>query len=192
MVKPWLKYYDEGVPATIDYPAIPVDQLLSKGASNHPDQSAIIFWARVGSRLMDATLTYRQINDAANRFASSLQNLGVKKGDRVAIMAPSCPQFVIAAYATWRIGAIVVCCNPLYVEREVEHLVQDSGAETMVVLSSLYGRVKSIRSKTSLKRVIVTNIKEYFPGLLKFLFGLSNIGKVLRRVLREEELRKAG
>ena len=108
------------------------------------------------------------------------------------IMAPSCPQFVIAAYATWRIGAIVVCCNPLYVEREVEHLVQDSGAETMVVLSSLYGRVKSIRSKTGLKQVIVTNIKEYFPGLLKFLFGLSKIGKVLRRVLREEELRKAG
>jgi len=152
MVMPWLKYYDEGVPATIDYPSIPVDQLLSKAASKHPDHTAIIFGARVGSRLMDAKLTYRQINDAANRFASSLQSMGVKKGDRVAIMAPSCPQFIIAAYGAWRIGAIVVCCNPLYVEREVEHLVQDSGAETMVVLSSLYGRVKSIRSKTGLKR----------------------------------------
>jgi len=173
MGKPWLKYYDKGVPATIDYPAIPVDQLLSRAASKHPDHTAIIFGARVGSRLMDAKLTYRQLNDAANRFASSLQSMGVKKGDRVAIMAPSCPQFTIAAYATWRIGAIVVCCNPLYVEREVEHLVRDSGAETMVVLSSLYSRVKSIRSKTGLKRVIVTNIKEYFPGLLKFLFGLS-------------------
>ena len=182
MEKPWLKYYDEGVPATIDYPAIPVDQLLSKAASKHPDHTAIIFGARVGSRLMDAKLTYRQVNDAANRFASSLQNMGVKKGDRVAIMAPSCPQFVIAAYATWRIGAIVVCCNPLYVEREVEHLVKDSGAETMVVLSSLYGRVKSVRSKTGLRRVIVTNIKEYFPGLLKFLFGLSKEKKEGHRV----------
>ena len=97
-------------------------------------------------------------------------------------MLPSCPQFIMAAYAAWRIGAIVVCCNPLYVEREVEHLVQDSGAETMVVLSSLYGRVKSVRSKTGLKRVIVTNIKEYFPGLLKFLFSLSKEKKEGHRV----------
>ena len=182
MAKPWLKYYDEGVPTTIDYPSIPVDQLLTKAASKHPDHTAIIFGARVGSRLMDAKFTYGQINNAANRFASSLQKMGVRKGDRVAIMAPSCPQFVIAAYATWRIGAIVVCCNPLYVEREVEHLVQDSGAETMVVLSSLYGRVKNIRSNTGLKRVIVTNIKEYFPGLLKFLFGLSKEKKEGHRV----------
>jgi long-chain acyl-CoA synthetase len=182
MGKPWLKFYDEGVPASIDYPAIPVDQLLSRAATKHPDHPAIIFGARVGTRLMDAKLTYRQLNDAANYFAASLQNMGVKKGDRVAIMAPSCPQFVIAAYATWRIGAIVVCCNPLYVEREVEHLVQDSGAETMVVLSSLYGRVKSVRPKTCLKRVIVTNIKEYFPGLLKFLFGLSKEKKEGHRV----------
>lgn len=182
MEKPWLKFYDEGVPATIDYPAIPVDRLLSKAASQHPHHTAIIFGARVGSRLMDAKLTYRQLNDAVNHFAASLQNMGVKKGDRVAIMAPSCPQFVIAAYATWRIGAVVVCCNPLYVEREVEHLVQDSGAETMVVLSSLYGRVKSVRPKTCLKRVIVTNIKEYFPGLLKFLFGLSKEKKEGHRV----------
>jgi len=182
MAKPWLKYYDEGVPASIDYPALPVDQLLNRAAGKHPDHTAIIFGARVGSRLMDAKLTYRHIQDAVNRFASSLQHMGVKKGDRVAIMAPSCPQFVIAAYAAWRIGAIVVCCNPLYVEREVEHLVRDSGAETMVVLSSLYSRVKSVRPRTGLKRVIVTNIKEYFPALLKFLFGLSKEKKEGHRV----------
>jgi long-chain acyl-CoA synthetase len=102
-----------------------------------------------------------------------LQKLGVLKGDRVTIMLPNSPQFIIAAYATWRIGAAVVCCNPLYVAREVEHLVKDSEAETIVVMSSLYERVKSIRGNTNLKRVIVTNVKEYFPGLLKFLFTMT-------------------
>ena len=173
MKKPWLKHYDEGVPATIDYPRIPLDQFLADAAAKHPDHTATIFGAAVGSRVMDAQLTYRQLNDAANRFAAGLQGMGVKKGDRVAIMLPNCPQFIIAAYGTWRIGGIVVCCNPLYVAREVEHLVNDSGTETFVVMSSLYERVKSIRADTSLKRVIVTNIKEYFPGLLKFLFTLT-------------------
>ena len=103
MVKPWLKYYDEGVPATIDYPAIPVDQLLSKAASKHPDHTAIIFGARVGSRLMDAKLTYRQINDAVNRFASSLQHMGVKKGDIVTIYLPRVPEQMIAMLACAKI-----------------------------------------------------------------------------------------
>jgi acyl-CoA synthetase (AMP-forming)/AMP-acid ligase II len=139
MAKPWLKYYDEGVPATIPYPAIPVDQLLSKAAYRHPDHPAIIFGARVGSRLMDAKLTYRQINDAANRFASSLQRMGVKKGDRVAIMAPSCPQFIIA-FCRERMAS--------------------------------YKAPRAVEFRTDLPK--------------------SLIGKVLRRVLREQELSKAG
>ncbi len=173
MEKPWLKHYDEGVPPTIDYPQIPLDRLLTDSAAKHPNHTAIIFGAAVGSRVMDAPLTYGQLDDLVNRFAASLQAMGVKKGDRVAIMLPNCPQFVIAAYAVWRIGGIVVCCNPLYMPREIEHLLNDSGTETMVVMSSLYERVKSVRAETPLKRVIVTNIKEYFPGLLKFLFTLG-------------------
>jgi len=89
------------------------------------------------------------------------------------IMLPNSPQFIIAAYATWRIGGIVVCCNPIYVEREIEHLLVDSGSETMVVMSAFYKRVQKVRSDTDLKRVIVTNIKEYFPGTLKILFSLT-------------------
>jgi len=173
MDKPWLKHYDEGMPATIDYPRIPLDRLLTDTTAKHPDHSAIIFGAMVGSRLMDAKMTYRQLDDAVNRFAAGLQQMGVEKGDRVAIMLPNCPQFIIAAYATWRIGAIVVCCNPLYVPREIEHLINDSGAETFVVMSQLYERVKGIRENTGLQRVIVTNIKEYFPGLLRMLFTLA-------------------
>ena len=173
MEKPWLKHYDEGVPATIDYPRIPLAQLLADAAAKHPDSTATIFGAMVGSRLMDAKLTYGQLDEAVDRFAAGLQKLGVGEGDRVAIMLPNCPQFVIAAYATWRIGGIVVCCNPLYVPREIEHLVNDSGAETFVVMSQFYERVKGIRSNTSLKRVIVTNVKDYFPGMLKLLFTLA-------------------
>ena len=182
MEKLWLKHYDEGVPATIDYPPIPLDQFLTDSAARHPDHTAIIFGAAVGSRVLDGKLTYRQLDDAVNRFAAGLQEMGVEKGDRVAIMLPNCPQFVIAAYATWRIGSIMVCCNPLYVAREIKHLVNDSGTETFVVMSSLYERVKSIRADTGLKRVIVTNIKEYFPGLLKFLFTLTKEKKEGHRV----------
>jgi long-chain acyl-CoA synthetase len=173
MEKPWLKYYDEGVPATMDYPRIPLDRLLTDTAAKHPEHPAIIFGAMGGSRLMDAKLTYRQLDEAVNRFAAGLQRLGVQKGDRVAIMLPNCPQFIIAAYATWRIGGVVVCCNPLYVPREIEHLVKDAGVETFVVMSQFYERVRNVRASTGLKRVIVTNIKEYFPGLLKLLFTLA-------------------
>jgi long-chain acyl-CoA synthetase len=182
MEKPWLRYYDKGVPASIDYPQIPLDQLLTNAAAKHPGHTATIFGAAVGSRVLDTKLTYRQLDDQANRFAARLQQMGVHKGDRVGIMLPNCPQFIIAAYATWRIGGIVVCCNPLYVAREVEHLVNDSEAETFVVMSSLYERVKSIRAGTGLKRVIVTNVKEYFPGLLKLLFTLAKEKKEGHRV----------
>jgi long-chain acyl-CoA synthetase len=173
MEKPWLKFYDKGVPASIDIPNIPLDQFLTQSATKHSSHPAIIFGAPVGSSIMDAKLTYRELNDLVDRFAVGLQHLGVGRGDRVAIMLPNCPQFTIAAYAIWRIGAVVVCCNPIYVAREVEHLLKDSGAETMIVMSNLYERVHSARDATSLRRVIVTNIKEYFPGMLRFLFTLT-------------------
>jgi long-chain acyl-CoA synthetase len=182
MEKPWLEHYDEGVPAFIDYPPVPLDRLLTDAAAKHPDHSATVFGAVVGSRVLDATLTYRQLDDQVNRFAAGLQQMGVKKGDRVGIMLPNCPQFIIAAYATWRIGGIVVPCNPLYVAREVAHLVNDSEAETFVVLSSFYERVRRVRAETGLKRVIVTNIKEYFPRLLRLLFTLAKEKKEGHRV----------
>jgi long-chain acyl-CoA synthetase len=182
MEKPWLKHYDEGIPASVDYPQIPLDRLLADAAAKHPNQTATIFGAAVGSRVLDAKLTYSQLNALVDRFAAALQQMGLKKGDRVSIMLPNCPQFIIAAYATWRIGGIVVCCNPLYVGREIEHLVADSETETFVVMSSLYERVKSVRGSTGLKRVIVTNIKEYFPGLLKLLFTVAKEKKEGHRV----------
>ncbi len=182
MDRPWLQHYDEGVPPTVDIPDQPLDRFLADSARRHPDQVAMIFGARVGSRLLDAPIRYSQLDALVDRFAAGLQGMGVGPGDRVAIMLPNCPQFVIAAYATWRIGAVVVCCNPLYVEREVEHLLKDSGARVMVVLSDRLERVQKVRDDTPLERLIVTNIKEYFPLSLRWLFTLTKEKKEGHRV----------
>ncbi|MDH7488925.1 MAG: long-chain fatty acid--CoA ligase [Anaerolineae bacterium] len=164
MERPWLKFYEPGVPASIPYPDIPLHQNLADAAKDYPNSPATIFF--------DAVLTYQELDALADRFAAELQQMGVKKGDRVAIYLPNCPQFIIAYYGTLRAGGIVAPCNPLYVARELEHQLNDSGSETIVVLSKLYPVVKAIRDRTPLKRVIVTSIKEYFPPILRFMFTL--------------------
>jgi len=176
MEKPWLSHYEDGVPAEVEIPDYPVTQNLINAAEEYPDRPALIFGNVVeplGNMLMDATISYGELLDLTYRFAAALQDFGVERGDRVAVHLPNCPQFIIAYYATLMIGGIVVPCNPTYVEREIEHQLSDSGAETIVTLSLTYPRVKAIREQTGLKQVIVTNIKEYFPGLLKFLFTLT-------------------
>lgn len=171
--KPWLQFYDEGVPHNIDYPAIPLDRLLTNSATNHPDHPAIIFGGSLGSRVMDKSISYRELDDAVNRFAAAIQSLGVKKGDRVAIFMPNCPQFVIAYYGTLRAGGITVPCNPLYTAKEIGDQLNDSGTEIVITLSMFYDMLNGIRNETKLRHIIVTNIKEYFPSLLKFLFTVA-------------------
>ena len=162
--KPWLKHYEEGVPATIDYPDTVMPKVLADTARKYPDQVATIF---KGGRL-----TYRELNELVDKFTAGLQKLGVKKGDRVAIHLPNCPQFPISYYAILRAGGIVVPCNPMYVAREMEYQLNDSGAEVIITLSAFYPLIKQIRDKTKLRRVIVAKIKTYFPGILKLLFTL--------------------
>jgi long-chain acyl-CoA synthetase len=176
MEKPWLKEYDSGVPATIDYPKVPLYQFLLDSAAKYPDRPVLIFGNVVeplGNALMDTAMTYSQLLELTRRFAAALQKLGVQKGDRVAVHLPNCPQFVIAYYATLMAGGIVVPCNPQYVPRELKHQFADSGAKVAITLSLTYPLVKQVRSETQLEHVVVTNIKEYFPSLLKFLFGLA-------------------
>jgi long-chain acyl-CoA synthetase len=165
MEKPWLKNYEPQVPHTLQYPDRPLHANLEESARKHPDATATIF--------LDARLTYRELNDLADRFAAALQQLGVKKGDRVAVYTLNCPQFIIGYYGALKAGAIVVSLNPLYAAREVEHQLKDSGAETILVMSLYYPIVKKVRARTGLKHVIVTNIKEYFPPLTKLLFALA-------------------
>ena len=176
MERPWLKEYDSGVPHTIDYPQVPLHQFLLDAAAKYPNNTALIFGNVVeplGNKLMDAKMTYAQLLEQTQRFAAALQQLGVKKGDRVAIHLPNCPQFVIAYYATLMVGGIIAPCNPQYVAREIKHQISDAGAKVAITLSLTYPIVKQVRSETPLEHVIVTNIKEYFPGLLKFLFTVA-------------------
>jgi long-chain acyl-CoA synthetase len=176
MEKLWLEHYEDGVPAEIELPDYPVTQNLIQTAERYPDHTAMIFGNVVeplGNALMDAKMDYRTFVHLTKRFAAALQAMGVKKGDRVAVHLPNCPQFPIAYYATLMIGGIVVPCNPVYVARELQHQVEDAGAETIVTLSLTYPLAKKIKANTPLKHVIVTNIKEYFPPLLKFLFTVA-------------------
>ncbi len=165
MEKPWLKNYEPQVPPTIAYPQRPLFTNLEESARKYPEATATI--------ILNNKLTYRQLNELADRFAAALQQLGVEKGDRVAIYTLNSPQFVISYYGALKAGAIVVTFNPLYAAREVEHQLKDSGAETMVVMSNFYPIVKQVRPNTKLRRVIVTNIKEYFPPVTKLLFTLA-------------------
>jgi len=170
----WHQHYDEEVPPTLDYPPIPVHQMLSNTTAKYPDNTALIFY--------DNKLTYRQLDALVDKFAAGLQQLGLKKGDRVAVYMANCPQSVIAYYAILQAGGVVVPCNPLFVAREFEHQANDSGARIAICLSLLYPRVKAVRPNTGLEHVIVTNVKEYFPGLLKVLFTLAKEKKDGHRV----------
>ena len=125
--RPWLKQYDPGVPHTLDYPAIPLQQFLTDTAARHPRAVATVFGAVVGHRLIEGSLTYAELDRLADRFAAGLQSLGVRKGDRVALLLPNCPQFVIAFYGALRAGAVVVPCNPLYSAPELRRKLADSG-----------------------------------------------------------------
>src|SRR5437899_4846063 len=163
--RPWTRHYDPGVPATLVYPKVPLQAMLDDAAESHPSATATIFFNRKRS--------YKSISDAAWRFANGLRRLGVTKGDRVALVLPNTPQYVIAFYGALRAGAVVVPCNPRYTPPELQHQLADSGATVVVVLSRLYPLVKAARAETAIEQVIVTNIKEEMPPLLRLLFTLA-------------------
>jgi long-chain acyl-CoA synthetase len=165
MEKPWLVHYEQEVPHTIDYPKIPLYQTLEDSARKYPGQTAIKLVLRyMGPLTMGATLTYRQLLDQVNRFAAGLAALGVKKGDRVALMLPNLPQFVISFYGALKLGAIVVNTNPTYTAREIEHQFSDAGAETVVLLSAFYSKLKEAQPNTQIKRVIIADVPDYVPA----------------------------
>jgi len=174
--KPWFKFWPEGVPKSIDYPNVPLSDLLKMAVREYPDHTAIVYF--------DKPMTYGELDVAVDKFATALADLGVKKGDKVALFLANMPQFVIAYYATIKIGAIETAISPLYKDREVEHQLADSEAETIVVLDALYPIVERVMDKTKLKRVIVTGLGEYMPSLkatLGKLFGKIPSHKVQRK-----------
>src|SRR5256884_3958722 len=163
--KPWTRHYDPDVPASLVYPSVPLQAMLDDAAENHPNSTATIFFTRKRS--------YNSISDAAWRFANGLRRLGVKAGDRVALVLPNTPQFVVSFYGALRAGAVVVCCNPRYTAPELQHQLADAGATVVVALSRFYPLVKAARAGTAVEHVIVTNIKDEMPPVLRLLFTIA-------------------
>lgn len=182
MDKPWVKHYDKGVPESLKpYPDHPLHTFLENTAAKYPDKPAVHFKPS-HQGFAKSSLTYAQVNDLSDRLAAALAALGVKKGDRVAIFMPNIPQFVIAFYAILKAGGVVVASNPTYTPPEIEHQLKDSGAETIICMSRFYPIVQKALPNTHLKNVIVTNIKDYMNGLLRFLFTLTREKKSGDRV----------
>ncbi|MFO7952088.1 MAG: long-chain fatty acid--CoA ligase [Bacillota bacterium] len=165
MEKVWLNNYEPRVPHTLDYPELSLYQLFNQTAETHKEKAAVHF--------MGKELTYGELHSQAESLASALSEMGVKKGDRVAIHLPNSTQFPIAFFAALSLGAIVVPCNPLYVAREMEYQLKDSGAETIITLTRFYKMIKEVQPKTNVKNVIVSHIKDYFPGFLSFLYTVA-------------------
>jgi long-chain acyl-CoA synthetase len=154
--RPWLRWYAPGVPRQVDVPDVPLTQLLDDAARDFPRRTAVAFLGR--------TMTYRAVADSVDRLAGSLWELGVRKGDRIALILPNCPQNVIAFFAALRLGAVIVQHNPLYTPSELEHQLTDSGATVAIVYDGAYRRLAQIRETTELKHVIVTSLADYLPS----------------------------
>ena len=171
----WLAHYDVDVRTTLEpYPADTLIDYLGRLSGEHGDRAAILF--------KGATITYRQLEDESNALAAGLMSLGVKPGDRVALLLPNCPQFMVAEFAIWKAGAIVVPLNPTYSERELEQALEATRVETIITLTLFYDRIGRVRGRTSLRTVIATSIKEYLPPVLRILFTLVKERKEGHRV----------
>jgi long-chain acyl-CoA synthetase len=167
--RPWLRWYATGVPSDVHVPDAPVHWLLDQAARDFPRRVAISFLGKA--------ITYRELVDAVDRFAGALQGLGVRKGDRVALILPNCPQGVIAFFATLRLGAVVVQHNPLYTPSELHHQLADSGATVVIVYDGAYTRLAAAKPGTDVVHVIVTSLSEYLTSGKRLALRLP-FGKV--------------
>lgn len=182
--RPWTKRYDTGLSHTLmPYPDMPLHRVLQDAARSRPNSVALVTSAHlpVAGRVHSDT-TYKELDDSSDALAAALIAMGVKKGDRVAIVMPNCVQFVIAFFGIMKAGAVVVGTNPTYPAAKMEEQFNDCGCNTVLTITLFYNTVKSIQAKTSVKNVIVANIKDYLPGAAKFLFTVAKEKKTGHRV----------
>jgi long-chain acyl-CoA synthetase len=163
--KPWLAQYDSDVPHSLyPYPEKTLLDYLDALARDQPSRPALLF--------KGGEVSYGQIQRESDVFATALAALGVRRGDRVALILPNCPQFFVAEIGAWKVGAIVCPINPTYTEREMEEALRGNGAETVVTLTPFYNRIKDVQPRTALRNVVATSIKEHLPPALRVLFTL--------------------
>ena len=162
--KPWLAHYDPGVPPEIQVPDIPLWRFLEESARRFPQNVALEFLGK--------TLSYQELWGLARRFAQGLKDLGVRPGDRVAIMLPNSPQFVIAFYGTLLAGGVGVNTNPMYTPRELHHQLRDAGARFLVILDQLLPRYLEVKGEVPVEKVVRTGIQDYLPFPKNLLYPL--------------------
>jgi len=157
MEKPWYKSYVKGVPYTLQYEKITMPQALTRSVNQFPDKTALIF--------IDSRISYKQLDDRVNRFANALIDLGVKPGDKVAMLMPNMPQLVAATYGAWRAGAVVIMNNPLYTDKELEYQFNNSESSFLITLDLLGPRMIALKPKTPIKHIVVAHIRDHlrFP-----------------------------
>ncbi|MDD5711951.1 MAG: AMP-binding protein, partial [Smithellaceae bacterium] len=166
--RPWYKSYHPKVPREVNIEETTLTEALTKTALLHPNTEALI--------LMGKRITYKQLDGLVNRFAKALLDLGVGKGDKVALLLPNLPQTVIANYAIHRIGAVAVNNNPLYTERELAYQLNDSDAKVAIILDLLLPRIQGLQDKTKVGSIITSHISDYLPFPKKQLFPLVKKG----------------
>ncbi len=154
--KPWLKNYPEGVPATLEYPEMNIYEFL--------DQSAKEFGKRTAIWFMKNKITYKQFKNISERLATALVNMGVKKGDVVAIMIPNFPQFIFSYYGILKAGGIATCVSVLHTEHELAYQLNDSGAEILIAWDNQLQKINAIKERTRLRQIIITNMLDYAPN----------------------------
>ncbi|CAI6016758.1 long-chain-fatty-acid--CoA ligase [Cohnella sp. JJ-181] len=162
---PWYLHYPDEVPKTYPYPKQNLAAFLVASAGRFPGRTALSF--------MGKSITYAQLLEEAYRFAGALGRLGVRRGERVAIMLPNCPQLVIAYYGTLLAGGIVVMTNPLYVQRELEHQLKDSGAVVLLTLDLLFRRATDAARDLPDLQLIVASVRDYLPFPKSWLYPLK-------------------
>jgi len=149
--RPWVCVYEGQASPEVEVYGGSLTDFFRYSVEEHRGKTALTFYG--------TTFDFARLGALSEKMAASLAARGVKKGDRVALMLPNCPQYVVSFFATVRLGAIVTQLNPMYVEREIEHILKDSGAGTIVVYSDVYPRVKNVMGDTGLKDVIVVALE---------------------------------
>ena len=157
--RPWTKWYLEGVPKDIKIEERSVVDTFNEATDKWKDKTAIVFYGR--------KMNYKELREQVDRFATALADLGVKKGDKIALLLLNSPQFIIAYFGALKAGATLTAISPVYVSPEIKYQIEDSGARMLVCMDILYGNVE--KSGVKLDAVILTSISEYLPSMKKFM-----------------------
>src|SRR3982751_3352435 len=182
--RPWTKKYDPGVPASLEpYPDVSVQSFLDDAAKKTPNNAALISSAHLPLLgRVSSSISYQELDQYSDALAAGLIEMGLKKGDRVALVMPNIAAFVISYYGVLKAGGVVAATNPTYPADKMQFQINDCDASIVITMSLFYNTIKQIQAKTKVKKVIVTNVKEYLPATAKFLFTLAREKKEGHRI----------